>query len=98
MIHIGSLIQEEFKKTGISLTALAQKMDKERSTVYDIFRREKIDTDLLYQLSEILKVDFFSAFSKELKKTMKLKDLEATRKVVVMELSDDEFNKLMSPK
>ncbi len=59
------------KKSSISITSLGDKLGKEGSTIYDIFKRDKIDTDLLFQLSEILKVDFFSVYSKELKKTDK---------------------------
>jgi plasmid maintenance system antidote protein VapI len=61
-INIGSLIRKTVKERQISVKCFAEKLGKDRSTVYDIFNRTSIDTDTLVRISEILEYNFFLSF------------------------------------
>ena len=39
-----------------------------RTSVYKIFEKSSIDTDLLLRICDVLKVDFFKVYSQELEK------------------------------
>lgn len=67
-IFIGTLIQQELKNQERTVSWLARKLDCDRTNVYNIFRRQDIDTELLMRISVILHRDFFSIFSKEAKR------------------------------
>ncbi len=58
-IHIGQEIEAVFSKTEHSISWFAKKLNFDRSNVYNIFKRKSIDTDLLFEISEILDFDFF---------------------------------------
>ena len=57
-INIGRIIQGKLKEKSMSVTEFASKINKERSTVYDIFGRKSIDTELLIEISKALEYDF----------------------------------------
>ena len=57
-IHIGTIIRETLAKKSMTVTEFAAKINKERSTVYDIFERKSIDTELLIEISKALDYDF----------------------------------------
>ncbi len=61
-IHIGHKIQEVFEATEHSISWFAKKLNFDRSNIYSIFNRKSIDTDLLFEISEILHYDFFSIY------------------------------------
>ena len=63
-IFIGTLIQQELKNQERTVSWLARKLDCDRTNVYNIFRRQDIDTELLMRISVILHRDFFAIFSK----------------------------------
>lgn len=67
-IFIGTIIQQELKNQERTVSWLARKLDCDRTNVYNIFRRQDIDTELLMRISIILHRDFFSIFSKEAKR------------------------------
>jgi DNA invertase Pin-like site-specific DNA recombinase len=67
-IFIGTLIQQELKNQERTVSWLARKLDCDRTNVYNIFRRQDIDTELLMRISVILHRDFFAIFSKEAKR------------------------------
>ena len=67
-IFIGTIIQQELKNQERTVSWLARKLDCDRTNVYNIFRRQDIDTELLMRISVILHRDFFSIFSKEAKR------------------------------
>lgn len=64
-IHVGKKIKEEIHKQNFSVTLFAKKINRSRNVVYDIFRRESIDTDLLNKIGKILNCDFFSMYSSQ---------------------------------
>ena len=61
-IHIGHIIHERFKESGLSIAEFAARINRTRGTVYDIFSRKSIDTDLLVAISEVLHYDFFQEY------------------------------------
>ena len=62
-LDIGEIIRHEFEKSGLSASQFARMINKERTLVYHLFKRQSIDTDLLYHICMVLNVDFFSLFS-----------------------------------
>ncbi|MDD4699198.1 MAG: hypothetical protein PHV07_02935 [Oscillospiraceae bacterium] len=56
---IGTLIRERVKAVNMDVTEFAKLINKERSNVYDIFKRDSIDTDLLKKIGQVLDYDFF---------------------------------------
>jgi hypothetical protein len=62
-IQIGSLIKEKFLESGLSIAQFANAISCKRDNVYDIFRRERIDTEQLLKISRALNFDFFKVFS-----------------------------------
>lgn len=67
-MHIGKKIREKLDEHGHSASWLAEQIPCERSNVYNIFRRESINVDLLATLSTILEHDFFYDLSEEWKR------------------------------
>ena len=59
-LDIGEIIRQEFEKSGLSASQFARMINKERTLVYHLFKRQSIDTDLLYQICMVLNVDLFS--------------------------------------
>ena len=57
-IHIGSIIKKVLEEKSMSVSEFARRILRERTTVYDIFQRKSIDTDLLRKISEVLDYDF----------------------------------------
>lgn len=66
-MHIGQLIKQELEDQGRTVVWFARKMSYSRTNVYKIFDRATIDTDVLLRISLLLGVDFFKAYSSELK-------------------------------
>ena len=46
-------------------TEFAAAINRDRQVIYDIFKRESIDTELLQNISKVLNHDFFSYYSNE---------------------------------
>ena len=57
-IYIGEIIKEKLTEKSMTITGFADKINKERSTVHDIFMRKSIDTELLIEISKTLGYDF----------------------------------------
>ena len=68
MIHIGNLIEKEFRRQERSVSWLAKKLFCERTNIYDIFKRQSIDTEMLLRISEALHHDFFQYYRYSLEK------------------------------
>jgi len=66
MVHIGNLIKEELDRQDRTVTWLANKINCERTNVYSIFKRESIDTALLFRISLVLHYNFFNYYIQEL--------------------------------
>ena len=57
-IHIGNIIKEKLNEKSMTITDLAKKINRDRTTVYDIFERKSIDIELLIKISDVLDYDF----------------------------------------
>ncbi len=66
-LHIGQKIKEVWKRSGLKGTEFAQRLHRQRQSIYHLFKQESIDTRLLRKISEVLNYDFFVDYSKELK-------------------------------
>lgn len=88
-VHIGKKIKEVWKHSRLKGTEFAALINRDRQVIYDIFKRESIDTDLLKQISKVLRHDFFIYYSS---------DLPAVREPAPSYeyVSKDEFNHLKS--
>lgn len=65
-IHIGEIIKQVMKDQGRSPSWLATKLGCERANIYDIYKRQYIDTCLLQKVSKLLNYDFFLLYSSQL--------------------------------
>ena len=73
--------------------------------VYHLFKRQSIDTDLLYQICMVLNVDLFSLFSEKLREendiigachSQKTERVSSKRKIMLeVELDDEEYQKMI---
>lgn len=61
-IHIGQIIKAELKRQERTPAWLARCINCDRTNIYHIFARKSIDTHLLWQISQALRVDFFEYF------------------------------------
>ena len=64
-IHIGNIVKEELRKQERTISWFARKLYCDRSNVYDIFKRESVDTELLLRISLVLKRNFFLLYIDE---------------------------------
>lgn len=64
-MNIGARIKNVLQQKGHTAMWLADRIPCERSNVYNIFKRQSINIELLYDLSVILEHDFFKELSDE---------------------------------
>lgn len=64
-IHIGKEIKAELQRQERGVTWLADKLHCDRTNVYNIFKRQGIDTRLLERISIILHRNFFSLYCQD---------------------------------
>ena len=60
-IHIGAIIRDELRRQGHTNEWLAERLYVNIRTINKIFLKQTIDTQQLYQISKILRVDLFRA-------------------------------------
>ena len=70
MIHIGKEIKDELRRQRCGVTWFAQQLHCDRTNVYNIFKREGIDTRQLQRISEILHRNFFALYCQEYSMTV----------------------------
>ena len=61
-MHIGKKIKEVWKKSRLKGTEFAILINRDRQVIYDIFKRESIDTELLQKIGKVLNHDFFAYY------------------------------------
>ena len=64
-IHIGKEIEAELHRQERGVSWLAEKLHCDRTNVYNIFKRQGIDTRLLERISVILNRNFFALYCQE---------------------------------
>jgi len=96
--HIGKTIKQKLEESNMSVKDFAKEINKERSNVYDIFRRESIDTDLLIKIGKVLNFNFFQCYIDEPVKNIESANIiEVSKKAKVLievVLNDDDILKL----
>ena len=65
-IHIGKEIEAELRRQGRGATWFAEMLHCDRTNVYNIFRREGIDTILLQRIGDVLGRNFFALYCQEI--------------------------------
>ena len=93
---IGHLIKERVEALNMEVTFFAKQINKERSNVYDIYKRDSIDTKLLKKIGHVLNYDFFQHFiENETIEKLKVQDITKKSKVLLeIEISEDEIMKI----
>lgn len=89
-INIGKLIEEEMKRQGVKAPKLANPIFTTRTNVYNIIKRDSIDTKLLMLISRALKTNFFALYAKEMEKEGCHEPAEPTTDMLAFTLQDDE--------
>ena len=57
-IHIGSRIREVLVKKQMTISEFAGRISRDRTTLYNIFKRKSLDIELLLLISNALDFDF----------------------------------------
>lgn len=65
-VKIGELIREEVEARGMKVSHFAKLINRTRQNVHNIFGRNTIDTELLFEISKALNKDFFAEYSRNL--------------------------------
>ncbi len=65
MINIGENIKEELDRQERTISWLARKLNRTRTYVYRMLKKNSIDTSVLAQISQLLGRDFFQELSQE---------------------------------
>lgn len=65
-LHIGERIKKRAKDLRIGPTELGKLINTSKQNIYGIFKRQSLDTELLWKLSLALNCDFFAFYSDEL--------------------------------
>jgi len=84
-ICIGERIREIFEKSDISISQFADLLHCDRANVYNLFRRKKIDIELLLEVSEVLNHNFVEEVCA---KHGRFKDIFSPKISLVFELND----------
>ena len=89
---IGEIIRERFEASKMEAVEFARAINRERSNVYNIFKRDSIDTGLLKKIGQVLSHDFFvDLLEPETKKMLMMKKGITTKVLLEFELSDEEI-------
>lgn len=93
---IGQLIKERINLQKMEVTEFARLIGVERSNVYNIFKRESIDTKLLKKIGQVLDYDFFQDLLEEktIQEIILKSKIEPSVVYIPIKLTEEEINKL----
>lgn len=60
MEHRGEILEQAIRETGYSITKLANRINKSRQYIYNLFARPDINPDTLLEIGRIIGFDFKS--------------------------------------
>lgn len=63
--HLGEEIKREVRRQSMGVGEFADKLCYNRANVYNIFKREYMDTDLLARISKVLHRNFLEEIAKQ---------------------------------
>ncbi|MDE6347648.1 MAG: transcriptional regulator [Bacteroides sp.] len=94
-IHIGSIIRCKLEESPLSIAEFAERINRTRPTVYDIFNRKSIDTDLLVRISEVLDYDFLREVYLRETPEERMPTASSSRYIVGKEVSEQELKEYL---
>lgn len=95
-IHIGSIIRCKLEESSLSIAEFADRINRTRPTVYDIFNRKSIDTDLLVKISEVLDYNFLQEVYLEKEQENKMPAVSSPRYIVGVEVSEQDLKEYLN--
>jgi len=100
-IHIGSIIKQKVAESNMTIHEFADRINCERTTVYDIYERKNIDSELLIRISEALNFDFYNEIYFDKKTDHFSKKVLIAFEIEEKDIDDlhlpDKFTKLLPP-
>ncbi|MEG1562369.1 MAG: helix-turn-helix transcriptional regulator [Bacteroides sp.] len=98
-IHIGNIIRLKLEESSLSIAEFASKINRTRTTVYDIFNRKSIDIDLLLSISKVLNYNFLEKIylvnnSRKTSSDVPAASSSHCRYIVGVEVSEEELKQL----
>lgn len=69
-VHLGHLIQEKVNKSGYTITEFADLIGLSRPAVYQLFKKQSVDSDLLVRISVVLKENFAKSIYQVIEKEL----------------------------
>ena len=93
---IGQLIQERIKAIKMDVTVFADLINRERSAVYYMFKKDNIDTVLLKKIGQILEYDFFQDLlePETIQKIVLRESLKKSKILVEVEINEEDIKNL----
>ncbi len=92
---IGEIIRIKVKERKLTAKEFSELLNTERTNVYDIFKRDSIDTSLLKKIGQILDYDFFLDFlNPETIQQIQVQNSISTKVLVEVELNKKEMMKI----
>ncbi len=99
--HLGTYIKNKVKEKGITVTEFARRIHCTRRNIYQIYKKNSLDTDLIKRISHALEIDLLSTFNKssfqKLKNDVQPETIEKYYEKSINRLNSIE-NKLISDK
>lgn len=95
-VHIGSIIRTKLEESSLSIAEFADRINRTRPTVYDIFNRKSIDTDLLIKISEVLGYNFLQEVYLEDTLKKEQSDETSSRYIVGVEVSERDLEEYLN--
>jgi transcriptional regulator with XRE-family HTH domain len=71
-VHIGKIIQEKVKRSGLTITEFAEKINLSRPAVYQLFNKQSIDCDVLGRICLVLGENLFAILYSEFEKVIEI--------------------------
>ena len=99
--HLGTYIKNRVKEKGITVSEFARRIHCTRRNIYQIYKKNSLDTDLINRISLALEIDLLSTFNKssflKLKNDVQPETIEKYYEKSINRLNSIE-NKLISDK
>ena len=57
-MHKGELLRIKIENTGMSISSVADKLSRQRRTLYNWFKKPDLDDEILFEVGEVIGVDF----------------------------------------
>jgi transcriptional regulator with XRE-family HTH domain len=99
--HLGTYIKNRVKEKGITVSEFARRIHCTRRNIYQIYKKNSLDTDLIKRISLALEIDLLSTFNKssflKLKNDVQPETIEKYYEKSINRLNSIE-NKLISDK